>query len=350
VDYLRCAFPTHPGALHEARRVFGERRGWRTGQGGRFGYGRHSRRGNILLLHSEAGDRVCAELTGEGCREWEREQDAEPGAGPGTRGWQELFRELADAGCSFSRADFALDDGGGVLDLERIVACVEAGACVTRFRRVTVQRNRHPAHPEQVTLGVTWGSRTSDTYLRIYDRGFRPGGLRTDPAASGTVRVEVEAKKRRADALVRAFTADGAAAIVRDVYAHLDFKDGEALLGGRDTNRSRWKTCDWWARFLGDADKARVVAVARPKSLADVAARIEVQDAAWLALLVDAPGFGPAWLKRVLSEGRARWEQRHLYLLDLHRRNQDASPPHFSEPKSAVLTGETLQGEFDERQ
>jgi DNA relaxase NicK len=312
IDYLRCTFPHHPSALEEAEKTFG--RDWRIMNGGKMGYTRMHRRDKIEILMDDAGNRVCAELTGQGCRQLERELQFSA-----EWGWPEVFRDLRVSGANFARVDWAFDEKIGILDTAVIARNVSQGHCCTRFRTVAPTPFLRPRDGSVIGHKIAFGGRYGDMRVVIYDKAQEQAAARhklVDYEPGPWIRVEVTAKGKQANALVEAYIERGSAAIAADLRERITFREPN----GNDTNRSRWPVCEWWTRFLSGAKGARIAATEPPRGLDHYARLIELQYAPWLAVLLRSRRYGPRWLESVRASGEVRWESKHTDLLCADRR------------------------------
>ena len=207
---------------------------------------------------------------------------------------------LAQAGFRFSRLDFAVDDVGddGVLDFGEIYRAVRAGEYTSRWRKWTYIENSEGGRT------ILFGSRESDSCLRIYDKAAERG------EDGHWIRVELEVKRKRACHVAAKFVEGGVGFILCLIRGYLEFKEPV-----RDANKSRWPVAAWWAQFLGFFRKLRLCLPKPARSLARVYGWIRHQVAPSLALLTRAQG-GLDWLYPLLREGDRRLRPYHLALLE----------------------------------
>jgi phage replication initiation protein len=272
-------------------------------EGGKMGYSCMLRRENIVIYHSSDLTKVCLELSGKGCRQIERERLV-----PVETGWSGFFGQLLEMGGSFCRVDFALDDTSNLLDLDVMIQAVHDGLCVSRLIHCKPHDDLRLANGKREGRGIQFGSRSSSYCVRVYDKSLEQMARRKAETDVAGIRVEIEAKKKMSDALVRAFISDGPIAINRDLHARLRFVE---MPMGRDTNRARWPECEWWIDFLDRCGHARVRMAQKTRTLADIAAAFEMQWGPWLACLMQSPAFGKCWLNGVVERGCARITEKH---------------------------------------
>lgn len=309
VDWLRCVFPPGNGSLERAKELFGQGRSWRRVGRGKMGYGERLMRGHISIYHDGIGDTVCADISGQGCRQLEAEKNFTSG-----QDWQKFFAELVRARCQFPRVDWAFDDFANKLDVAAIIENVESGHCTTRLRKFKHTTILRASDGQTMGLSAAFGSRTSEFSVRIYDKLLERAAKRRPSERTQWVRMEIETKNKQALALVKVFITEGPVAIQRDLHARLNFRMPPAEK--QDSNKSRWPSAPWWSSFLNDCEKSMVTVAPTVITLDDIAQNIEIQWAPNLALLMVSPRFGNDWLQKVLARGERRWDERHWDLLE----------------------------------
>lgn len=257
---------------------------------GFMGYRRARQSGSVRVLHDgtpEMGVHVI--MSGSACREMEQLGLI--------RDWSAYLRDLIALGASITRLDIAFDDFDGLLSLDEVVSYWERGWVVTRWRGLTDINARGPAggkDPGGRTLQI--GSRSSATYLRIYDKA------KEQKVDGHWVRVELEMKKERAQAAAEAIARDGLSYIVGVLRYYIDFVEPT----GEDSNKRRWRSVDWWARFLDHAKKLRLAFGRVERTIEKLHAWLRRQVAPSLAAVLLAFGGDFAVISELLSDGRSR--------------------------------------------
>lgn len=270
---------------------------------GRLRYRSGLQRGKALLLFdgldSEAMG-VHVEISGSGCRELE--------ATGIVTDWQAFLRKLLDSEAQVSRLDVALDDRADALPFDQIVSKVKNNQLVRKSRRWRVMESGDH-RTGKVGRTVYLGAPQSDVQLRIYDKQAEQESKgKTD--LGGWVRVEVQTRDERAQALAVKLCSWGLVAVAQVVLNLADFKDVAAT----DTNRSRWETCAWWLKFLDTVCKLPLRLEPKVRTVETMAAWVDAQVSRTLATVVLAPGYGLEWLNSMVANGAARMTERHLAL------------------------------------
>ena len=148
----------------------------------------------------------------------------------------------------FSRIDIAVDDHDEVLNIHKIYKSAKNGDWSGRFRK-TRQIESNNSKGNDYGKTITFGSRRSNTFLRIYDKG------KQERKAGHWIRCELELKKQNAQNAI-ALLMNGTD--LREIYfgilkSYINFK-----IASNDTNKSRWKLEPWWEEFLGNSKKLKI--------------------------------------------------------------------------------------------
>lgn len=234
-------------------------------------------------------------IPGSGCRELE--------ARGVVRDWRKWIGEVLAFGGKITRLDVAWDDVEGMLDLLRMLEYVRRRYVVTRFRRWKVDISGTFDGSER-GMTLTFGSRQSNTYVRIYDKGGEQG------VCGHWVRVELELKDDRAQCAAETLYHRGISEFAGILRSAVDFVEPS-----NDSNRRRWAPAAWWARFLGFAEKARLAVAPVVRSLERTVAWIERQVAPALATVFIAGGGDLDVLLSFVHNGRKRLRWHHRMML-----------------------------------
>lgn len=182
---------------------------------------------------------IWLEMSGQGCRAFESF-----GTGDYEALFQEVFSNPGDM--HITRLDVAFDDHEGLLDMETICADARAGEYVSKFRTGLAAYGLG----EDMGKTVTFGSRSSEALVRIYDkaaeRGFTDG--------RHWVRVELQLRRERAAAFLQQTQPVGEcfAGVLGNYLRFVEEPDGF------DTNRWRWPMKIYWDKLLDGASRIRL--------------------------------------------------------------------------------------------
>lgn len=246
IDWIALTYPD-PVSLEDTNNIF--EGSWIPLEHGGNGYLRATQNGHIVVLfEGNPGMGHHLRLSSHALRQIEGQSDFP--------GWPQWLKQEFQRGAKPTRIDLAFDDHEGYLDFPTIVDHLRRRALTTRYKSWGHTQNHkfdlQDDKPEAEIIRL--GSRTSTTYLRIYDRAARlslPGHL---------IRFEIECKKRAAlrvaceIASAQGDTALGALA-VGILKSLVEFR---VRVPDDDTNASRAPIASWWSNFCGAAEKLKL--------------------------------------------------------------------------------------------
>jgi phage replication initiation protein len=234
--------------------------------------------------------------------------------------WQDLGLVLKtlrhDWGGHCTRVDVAFDDVEGLLDLDVFDQAVRDRNFTTRWQGGTRLEGWGKGSGGRTFY---FGSKASDCMLRTYDKRAERLSKGHDVEAEHWVRVELQTRRKRADAVAALFERVNAdprgvfrklAGVLR---GYIDFKTPNP----GDTNKRRWKTSSWWLAFTRGVHKCKLEVDQVARTLDDVKTWLTRQVAPTLALLVEGMGTDDAWgwLEGEADDARCRLKPRHRAIL-----------------------------------
>lgn len=189
--------------------------------------------GITILSNGKEGMGVCVQLSGQGCRSFETY---------GSGDFDGLFKlilenhsfESDERLMNLTRLDIAYDDFQGLLDLDVLISETSKGNYVSRF------------HDWEYTVGtkgksIYFGSKKSDTFFRCYDKKAE----RNREDLDHWVRFEMKLSGVSAIGFI---SLDDT--IENKYFAVLNNYLRFVTPSGDDSNKRRWKTADYWQKFL----------------------------------------------------------------------------------------------------
>lgn len=186
---------------------------------------------NSISIHYDgpANQGIWCEISGQGCRFLE------------TYGidFFDLFEIInnSDGFMHLTRLDIALDDHVGLLDIDKICKDTLNLNWVSRFRNYHVN---YTSGGNSVQLG----SRQSNALVRIYDKAAE---RELDNTVIHWVRVELQLRDERANEFIKMLKLMPAGELFVSVLNnYLRFVKPNKT----ESNKSRWKTCNYWLNFL----------------------------------------------------------------------------------------------------
>lgn len=198
---------------------------------------------------------------------------------------------VSGLGGKITRLDIAFDDTDGGLDIDHMYKMLLNGDVQTRFRKVARIIGDRIGENQRVGDTVNVGSRTSEAFIRIYDKRLQM--ISKDEKwdeFDHWVRVELELKGEKAHCF-SGLLAETALAVTNGTAGELcaglllgllDFKER----GGQDTNKSRWETAEWWFSFLSGAKKKKLSIPIAQKTLSGIKRWVHNQVAPSLAVVL----------------------------------------------------------------
>lgn len=271
---------------------------WQYGTGA-LNYQVGMRRGPFTILTdgTQEGMGVHLRMSGDACRDLRGRQGFE---------WSDWLGERQEQG-DFSRLDVCFDvKAPAQFPLETFEADVEHGNLVTRWKEFGIDR-RYTFDGDSVAVAsriVRFGSRSSRSYCRVYDKGAQMG------TNEHWTRIELETKGERCRPLVDRVRKSGLRSVAGVLYGLLDIKQpgtGE---------RKHWRTASYWLDFLAGAEKARLTVDKPEQTAGTMAAWVERQVGPTLAMLYKHPAYGSAFVEQVANLAATRMKGKHRDILE----------------------------------
>lgn len=238
---------------------------------GKLGYKKQLFFENISILYDGTQDMgVHIILSGKGCRFYEQYDSL-----------INLIDRINKIEGKLTRIDLALDDKkGDLIPFEKMLSDITKGNVSSKWKTSTelIQRDMEGSKIGQ-TINV--GSRTSNTFLRIYNKAL-------EQKIEGTWnRIELEIKKTNAEELQKIITIDNVGTLFKGIL-----KNYIRLLepNKRDKNKSRWKTRKYWDNLIENVEKIKLTRKAEEKSIDEKKMWLEKQVGQTLAVISLADG------------------------------------------------------------
>ena len=214
-----------------------------------------------------------------------------------------------------TRIDVALDDREATVAVETVRQAVEAGQLVSRSKQFKVIQASN--HRQGVRTGETlyFGSRESQSMLRVYDKRLELQSRGREDAASYGVRWEMEFKQDRAQACAKALLTldpeDWRAFLVGVLRSYVDFR--ETTREAESYEKYRAPLLAWWEGLTEGFRRCRLVVERIQQRLDDVVAWFAHALSPMLAVVVACRG--DQFLTEMIYAGTKRWNQKHYALL-----------------------------------
>ena len=288
VDWITCTFPVETN-IKDLKSFLGG--AWEVAEGGSNGYKEGQRCGGMSIWYAGGKRRgMCLQVTGDGCRDLEVEIIQS--------GWRCFLGELLKRNAKFSRLDVALDDRIGILDFSELDRCCRTGMLTSRFDKHQHIDTAMTGTTKIAQSSIVFGSPVSDSRLKIYDKAMEQS------KEGHHVRVELQIRRRNAQAVVQSIVDDGEEVIAGFIAGIVEFK-----AAGNDPRKWRLKTLPAWKRFTSNATKIRFSTAPSEPSLKKSIKSLEKQYGPTMAMITMA--CGPDKLLQIAREAENRLTDKH---------------------------------------
>jgi phage replication initiation protein len=226
---------------------------------------------------------------------------------------------LDDKGAKFTRLDVAFDVySQDVLDLDDVSKAIKDGLCVSRWKTAkefsTYELKTGQAIGGDGLGGFTFGSRSSRSYLRMYNKRQERLTKTGECERKYWIRVEMEYKGENAIAVAKT-TINNASLdwFGGNLRYYLDIKEA----GQTDANRSRWASADWWVSLTATV-KTRLPLARKIVQDVVIASKrwVKKQVAPTLAFLLKWDGGDIRWLSEIMQDALSRLSAKHQRVLN----------------------------------
>ena len=245
---------------------------------------------------------VCVSMSGTGCRAFETYTRYAVSGDKASSPFVTLFSKLVECGnAHVSRLDVACDDKSGVLDMDEFRFRFDEHLIRTRCR----DTDYHDKKKGKECSGRTFyiGSKSSSFRTRIYDKALEQG------VAGPWIRVEMVMRGKNGDSFISELVKGEeigqlAAKVLNDKLSFIE---------DDDSNISRCSVCKWWAAFVEEVGKVRLVArEVIQHSVEHLADWLRLQVAPTLYIMSQTLGFPALWRMAEGSKERLSSKQEAL--------------------------------------
>lgn len=185
---------------------------------------------------------VCVEMSGKGCRAFEKYGNAD---------YDGLFAEILanysddseKRQMNITRLDVAYDDFNGVLDLPLLCTETQHKNFVSRFKDWQVIFGNKG-------IAVNHGSNKSNVYIRIYDKRLEQ---KVEKLIPHWVRCELQIRKECALGFIKLKDT-----VENKYFSVLNYYLRYTLPNDNDTNNSRLDTAPYWLKFIESAESKSI--------------------------------------------------------------------------------------------
>ena len=205
---------------------------------------------------------VCVSMSGNGCRNFETMSSLGGTAQEGgfSENFMKLFQYLdkrlgyeGEKTVNVTRLDMASDDRSGLLDRDTIIDFVIANKINSRCKVWNLILGSKCKVKNGFTVYI--GSKKSDNFVKIYDKEAEMKQNKLLDTGHW-IRVEHTLRDKYAESFIHALViGKPVGELVSEVL-----NDKFQFINHDDSNITRCSVCDWWAEFVGEVKKVRLVA------------------------------------------------------------------------------------------
>lgn len=214
-----------------------------------------------------------------------------------------------------TRLDIALDDRDATVSVAQVRQAVEAGQAVTRSEKFQAVSASSLRRGESTGDTLYFGSRESQTMLRVYDKRLELQHKGREDWQTYGVRWELEFKKDRAHACAKALLyldpEDCRSFLVGVLRSYVDFRD--TTRDATAWEKYRAPLLSWWAALTEGFQKCRLAVEQVQHTIEQVKQWLARSIGPMLAVVYKVAG--PSFLHEVICAGQQRWRSKHRALL-----------------------------------
>jgi DNA relaxase NicK len=211
--------------------------------------------------------------------------------------------------------DVALDDRAAGVSIAQVKQAVDAGQAVTRSQKFQVLAGSSLRSGSSTGDTLYFGSRESQTMLRVYDKRLELEQKGREEAKDYGVRWELELKKDRAQACAKALLTlppeDWREFLVGVLRSYVDFR--ETTRDAEPWEKYRAPLLAWWASLTEGFTRCRLVVEKVQQTMDEVCQWLGQSISAMLALAYFHRG--ESFLQQLIYAGSKKWKAKHLAML-----------------------------------
>lgn len=263
---------------------------------GKLGYKKQIALGDIYILYDgNEGMGTHVILSGKGCRQYEEKEPL-----------IELIKRLNENEIKCTRIDLAIDDiEGKTIQIANITEDLRKGNVISKWKTSTELIKRELNTGEIIGQTINIGSRQSETFLRIYNKSLEKG------IEGNWSRMELEVKGRKAEKLQSIMTVENVGQLIKKIINNYI----RIVEPGNDTNKSRWKTKEYWSNIIETTEKVKLSSKKEDKTVDELKKWVESQIAPTLATISIADGGSVDFLYEQIREGQKRLKAKHRRII-----------------------------------
>lgn len=226
----------------------------------------------------------------------------------------DLLRSIKEVG-QITRIDLAVDDiGTRFFSVTELYNILYSGSYVSKFRKWK-NYDEHENSKEITGRTIYLGSRTSEIFLRVYDKQQEQNQKRLARGESlieyTWVRWELELKKQRAQEVVNLFLSGKA---VSEIAVGL-LSNYLRLIESDNTRKDRCTVLEKWQKFIDGIAKIRLCITAPEKTFSRTWGWLMRQVAPALAVVIASDGGSLDSIQKLVVSGSGRLKAYHYDMI-----------------------------------
>jgi phage replication initiation protein len=303
---------------------------------GGYGYKKQFIYNSIKIYYDGQEDMgVHVQISGEGIRYLETTQK--------NFNWSEFLYMLVNwYNVKLTRLDIAVDEMEGIIDLEYLEQKMKNGEVVSRWKQGEPRQKHKLINGEGMGKTLYFGNRPSDILCRFYDKRkqmqdkYEAQGLELP---THWIRCELEMRGERA----ANFPVEYYNTVKEKGFGTLFFEVLNNYMRvtdkGNDTNRSRWKNCEMWDRFIEAVSKLKLTLRKAMTKIEDSYIWVKKSVAPTLHMLFKASGGDLDTILELIKDGGKRLSKKHIMMLQEYE----------NRPKGEIYTLEMHRHDIKEK-
>ena len=227
--------------------------------------------------------------------------------------WDYFFKACEIMKGKFTRIDVAIDCFKRYFTVNQLKNKIKKGELVSKFKKSTYITELNIKDGSSNSASLKFGSMSSDIYIVIYDKLAERmnAGYTVKSGVSFWTRCELRFKHDLSNSISSLYLKhnfDLSKFVFNVLYNYLDFKDV-----GKDSNKSRWKTSDFWLKFLGDCEKEEISVKAFQSTIQK---KKEYADSCLNKLLAMLYCCDNDWIRDLLKSGAKKINEHDLSIIN----------------------------------
>lgn len=230
--------------LRLMKSLLGDRRGWTEIREFKGSYCHGYKQGERTIFLKKPWSRITGQMQQQGTDQLANHHEI-----VSTERWKDYFEIARVRGISCSRIDLTFDDYGGLIPFAYLKELSLDGNGERQAREIKGRLRLDPQIKSGEFRGMNMGSRTSDLYIRIYQKQDKWGSTFT--------RFEAECKGKLAEQVLREFGQSGIEGAIGCVASRVGFRNPS--LTDSNPRREGVPTQEWWSTFVGRASVSKPI-------------------------------------------------------------------------------------------